>query len=137
MRKKARLNFSPSFLSQVDEHQIPICTCSSSNRNNNACTDDPHTPPTIYPRIRKIYNHETALLEYVHIIMSTNKPDEGIEDEQTIGQRRRRRARVSKQRAKALISEYCTRKIPENIKISTNKRHDSSLCFSSHQSTNS
>lgn len=122
MRKKTRLNFSPSFLSQTDEHS---------------------TPSTIvYPHIRKIYNHETSILEYVHIVMSRNKPEEGgDDDEQMIGQRPpRRRARVSKQRAKILITEFCTGKIPsmENVKMSPpNKRHESSVCSSSHQSMKS
>ncbi len=85
--------------------------------------------------MRKVYNDDTNLLECVHIIMSTIKPECSINEQQeeTIAQRRRRRTRVSKQRAKVLITEYCTRKIADNIKIPTNKRNYSSLCFSSFQ----
>jgi hypothetical protein len=82
--------------------------------------------------MRKIYNDDTDLLEYVHIIMSTIKPEcpqnDQSSQEETIEQRRRRRSsRVSKQRAKVLITEYCTRKIVDNIKLYSNKRNYSSL----------
>jgi len=79
--------------------------------------------------MRKVYDDETDLLEHVHIIMSTIKPERSVNEqpEETTAQRRRRRTRVSKQRAKVLITEYCTR----NIKVSVNKRNYSSLCFSS------
>ena len=108
------------FLSHMDDDKP-----SSANRNNNACTADQDTPPPqLYPHIRKIYNSDTCLLEYARVIMSTIKPDDEVG--------RQCRARVSKQRAKVLISGYCTRgKIPENVKLSTNKRIHSSLCLSS------
>jgi hypothetical protein len=81
--------------------------------------------------MRKVYDDETDLLEHVHIIMSTIKPECPVDEQQeeTIAQRHRRRTRVSKQRAKVLITEYCTRKIADNIKVSGNKRNHSSLCF--------
>jgi hypothetical protein len=81
--------------------------------------------------MRKVYNNDTDLLECVHIIMSTIKPECSINEQQeeTIEQRRRQRTRVSKQRAKVLITKYCTRKIVDHIKVSTNKRNYSSLCF--------
>ena len=90
----------------------------------------------LYPHMRKVYDDETDLLEHVHIIMSTVKPDCSVNEQQqqpeeTIAQRHRRHTRVSKQRAKVLITEYCTRRVAENIKISSNKRNHSSLCFSS------
>ena len=116
-KRKSRLTYFQELFSQI-KNEDP----SSSNRNNNACTNDQDSQqPQLYPHIRKIYNSDTCLLEYARIIMSTVKPDD-----ETIVQQRR--ARVSKQRAKVLISEYCTRKLPENLKISTNKRnHSSSL----------
>jgi hypothetical protein len=79
--------------------------------------------------MRKVYNDDTDLLEYVHIIMSTIKPEDSHHEQQkeTITQRCRRPTRVSKQRAKVLITEYCTRKIVDNIKLHSNKRNYSSL----------
>ena len=78
----------------------------------------------------KVYDGDTDLLEHVHIIMSTIKPEYLIqEQDESMEQRRRRRTRVSKQRAKVLITEYCSRKIVDKIKISANKRNYSSPCF--------
>ena len=78
----------------------------------------------------KVYDGDTDLLEHVHIIMSTIKPEYSIqEQDESMEQRRRRRTRVSKQRAKVLITEYCSRKIVDKIKISANKRNYSSPCF--------
>lgn len=114
-----------------------LCTCQTYNRNTNAFNsdNDNQQQQQVYPHMRKVYNDDTDLLEYVHIIMSTIKPECSINEQQeeTIAQRRRRRTRVSKQRAKVLITEYCTRKIADNIKFQTNKRNYSSLCFSSFQ----
>ena len=100
-------------------------------------TSDSDSEQQLYPHMRKVYDDETDLLEHVHIIMSTVKPDCSVDEQQqqqpeeTIAQRHRRHGRVSKQRAKVLITEYCTRRIADNIKISSNKRNHSSLCFSS------
>ncbi len=81
--------------------------------------------------MRKVYDDDTDLLEHVYIIMSKIKPTECSVNEESTAQRRHQRARVSKQRAKVLITEYCTRKIVDNIKCQGNKRNYSSLCFSS------
>ena len=106
-----------------------LCTCESYNRNSNAFSHD-NDGRQLYPHMRKFYNEDTDLLEHVHIVMSTVKPeslshDRGDDDdeEETLAQRRRRRTRVSKQRAKVLITEYCTKKIGENFKRHTNKRN--------------
>jgi hypothetical protein len=129
------LNFFQRLLFIIDHPKTKICTCQSYNRNTNAFTSDQDSQQQqqLYPHMRKVYNDDTDLLEHVHIIMSTIKPEGSIHEQQdeTIAQRRRRRTRVSKQRAKLLITEYCTRKIADNIKLSTNKRNYSSLCFSS------
>lgn len=117
-------------LFQIDLQNDRLCTCQSLNRNTNALTND-NDNQQVYPHMRKVYDDDTDLLEHVHIIMSTIKPDYSIqEQEESMEQRRRRRARVSKQRAKVLITEYCSRKIVDKIKISANKRNYSSLCFS-------
>jgi hypothetical protein len=115
-----------------------IRTSQLYNRNNNALTNDPDSEQQqqLYPHMRKVYNDETALLEHVHIIMSTIKPECPVDEpppEETIAQRHRRRTRVSKQRAKVLITGYCTRRIADNIKVSSNKRNHSSLCVSSYR----
>lgn len=101
------------------------------NRNTNAFTNDNDDQPQLYPHMRKVYNSDTDLLEYVNIIMSTVKPEcstneQQQQEEPIIIQRRPRRTRISKQRAKVLITEYCTRKISD-----INKRNYSSLCLSS------
>ena len=116
--------------SKINIPSNKICTCQSYNRNTNALVNDTDNQQ-LYPHMRKIYNDDTDLLEYVHIIMSTIKPECPQNDqstqEETIAQRRCRRSRVSKQRAKVLITEYCTRKIVDNIKLCSNKRNYSSL----------
>ncbi|CAF2741845.1 unnamed protein product [Rotaria sp. Silwood2] len=99
-----------------------ICTCQQYNRNSNAFHNDNEEPQEqqeqqLYPHMRKLYNHDTDLLEYVYIIMSTIKPTESLNKQQdeTLGQQqqqqqpqhRRRQTRISKQRAKVLITEYC------------------------------
>ncbi|CAF1300776.1 unnamed protein product [Rotaria sordida] len=105
-----------------------ICTCQQYNRNSNAFHNDNEEPQQqqqqhLYPHMRKLYNHDTNLLEYVYIIMSTIKPNDSINKQQqqqqqdeTLGQQqqqqqqqqhRRRQTRISKQRAKVLITEYC------------------------------
>jgi hypothetical protein len=77
--------------------------------------------------MRKVYDSETDLLECVHVIMSPTKPESSENEllqEEPIAQRRCRRSRVSKQRAKALISEYCTRsKTGDNVKLKPKKRN--------------
>jgi hypothetical protein len=120
--------------SKVDTQNNQICTCQQYNRNNNAFdseNDGQQQQQQLYPHMRKVYNDETDLLEHVHIIMSTIKPECSMDEQQeeTVAERRRRRARISKQRAKVLITEYCTRKITDNIKVQTNKRNYSSLLF--------
>ncbi|CAF4105441.1 unnamed protein product [Rotaria sp. Silwood1] len=67
--------------------------------------------------MRKLYNHDTDLLEYVYIIMSTVKPNDSInkqlQQDEILGQQqqhRRQQTRISKQRAKVLITEYCRNK---------------------------
>lgn len=117
----------------LDLKKNQMCICQTYNRNTNAFNSDAESQPQLYPHMRKVYNDDTDLLEYVHIIMSTIKPECSMSEEETIAERRRRPTRVSKQRAKVLITEYCTRKIADNIKISSNKRNYSSLCFSSFQ----
>ncbi|CAF3744297.1 unnamed protein product [Rotaria sp. Silwood1] len=92
-----------------------ICTCQQYNRNSNAFHNDNEESQQeqLYPHMRKLYNHETNLLEYVYIIMSTIKPNDSInKQDEILGQQqqqqhRRRQTRISKQRAKVLITEYC------------------------------
>ena len=121
-------------LFRVDIGNKQICTCQSLNRNNNASSSDDESPPRqqLYPHMRKVYDEDTALLEHVHIIMSTTKPQCSLQEakEEPTVQRRRRPTRVSKQRAKVLITEYCSRKIVDNVRVPTNKRNYSSLAFS-------
>ncbi len=119
-------------MSKIDHGNNRICTCHSFNRNTNAFNSDNDSQQQLYPHMRKVYNDDTDILEHVHIIMSTIKPECSINEQQeeTMAQRSHRRARVSKQRAKVLITEYCSRKIADNIKVPTNKRNYSSLCFS-------
>jgi len=125
------LNFFQHLLDSLSKKKI--CTCQTYNRNSNAFNsdNDSQQQQQLYPHMRKVYNNDTDLLECVHIIMSTIKPECSINEQQEepIEQRRRQRTRVSKQRAKVLITKYCTRKIVDNIKVSTNKRNYSSLCF--------
>ncbi|CAF0823578.1 unnamed protein product [Adineta steineri] len=122
-------------LSRNDNDKSGICTCQSYNRNTNAfCSDnDSQQQQQLYPHMRKVYDNDTKLLEHVHIIMSTTKPicsiNEQKQPEAIVQQRPPRRTRVSKQRARVLITEYCSRKISDNIKVPTNKRNHSSLCF--------
>lgn len=102
-----------------------MCTCRSLNRNNNASSDgdDDETSgnnqsrPQLYSHMRKVYDRDTALLEHVYITMSTARPQHCIHDVrlESITQRRRRPTRVSKQRAKVLITEYCSRKTLRSI----------------------
>ena len=112
-----------------------LCACSTYNRNGNAFTSDHETSvfsePTLYPHVRKFYNSDTAVLEHVRITMSTSKPASPTDEcqEETMAQRRRRRTRISKQRAKVLITEYCTKKIGDSAKVTTNKRSYLSLWF--------
>lgn len=107
-----------------------ICTCKQYNRNTNAFNHETEgeieQPQQLYPHMRKLYNDDTSLLEYVYIIMSTVKPDEPIakpKEEPVIQKHHRRHTRISKQRAKVLITEYCTRKIGDNLKIHSNLRN--------------
>ena len=121
-------------LTKLDIPKKKVCTCHTYNRNTNAFNNDQDNtqqPQQLYPHIRKTYDEETDALEHVHIIMSPIKPENfnNEEQEETVAQRRRRRTRISKQRAKALITEYCTRKNSDTKKSSSNKRNHSSLLF--------
>ena len=112
-----------------------LCGCSTYNRNGNAFTTDSQTSvfpePRLYPHMRKFYNHDTDLLEHVCVTMSPIKPDSSSDKLQvaTMAERRPRRTRISKQRAKVLITEYCTKKIGDSPKATTNKRSYLSLWF--------
>ncbi|CAF3288160.1 unnamed protein product [Rotaria socialis] len=98
---------------RIDISNSKFCTCEAYNRNNNADIQE----EKLYPCIRKIYNNDTDLLEQVHVVMSKDKPENAITEP------RRRHGRISKQRAKLFITEYCTRKNDDNISFETNKRN--------------
>ncbi|UJR15009.1 hypothetical protein I4U23_001986 [Adineta vaga] len=117
-------------LFRIDVETNRICTCQSLNRNTNAFSHE-NENQQLYPHMRKVYDDDTDLLDQVHIIMSTIKPECSLNEqhEESIAQRHRRHTRVSKQRAKVLITGYCSRKIADNVKIAINKRNYSSLCF--------
>ena len=101
--------------------QSHLCTCPSDLRS--VTTEE----LKLYPHVRKFYSCDTNLLEHVHIMMSTIKP-ETVLIEENLGQPRRRRTRMSKQRAKILITEYCcTKKLSESMKFPVNKRDDLSF----------
>ncbi|CAF3751997.1 unnamed protein product [Rotaria socialis] len=91
-----------------------ICTCRQYNRNTNAYPNDSEEQQQqLYPQMRKLYNDDTDLLEYVYIIMSTVKPSDSLtkqQDETCEQPPHRQQTRVSKQRAKVRITEYCREK---------------------------
>lgn len=111
-------------LSQFDFPQQNLCQCHVYNRNTNAIENEPTVPTQLYPHMRKVYNDETDRLEQVHITMSTVKPEQEIVNQQ---KSQRRRARISKQRAEVLITEYCKRNIVNKLKASRKKRNYSSF----------
>ena len=105
-----------------------ICTCHQHNRNSNAYDNENEQEDQkikFYPHMRKLYNDDTDSLEYVYIIMSTIKPKISMNKQQeghTEQRYHHQHGRLSKQRAKVLITEYCKKKI-DNIKIHTSKRN--------------
>lgn len=99
-----------------------ICHCVSNNRNKNVILNEADTSTSdiqLFPHIKKIYDCETNSLEQVHIIMSTIRPDQKHEEKVVYG--RRHRTRVSKQKAKLLITECCSKRLPEPNKSKPNE----------------
>lgn len=82
-----------------------ICTSRQYNRNTNAYPNDSEEQSQqLYPHIRKLYDDDTDSLEYVYIVMSTVKPTQSNTKQQDVLSQQ---TRISKQRAKVRITEYC------------------------------